>query len=392
MLLLGLPSLGLTFAVTTLSAYLPSVLHDLADPIVIGVIIGVEGLFGLFMPVIFGALSDRSKHVKGRLKYLVAAVIAMCAGLIIMGIIHNLLLIALMVALFYVGYYAYLAPFWAIYPDIIPSSHSGRSRSAESIWRGIGAVAALVGSGFLISLWTPLPFLVAAGLLIATTLLLKPILGKRAQQPVESSRASIADSFKFIWGVLQKDHKIRNLLIANSLWNATLRSILAFTVLFFTLGMGRSHQFVAGVIFPIAAIGMVVMIPFAGKLADTVGHTKVMTIAGIVYGFGTMLAGISQQTWVIFCIPLVSGAAATLMVLPYSAMMRLLSNDQNGVGSGLFGLSRGVGSFVGPVLTGLAIKLCDGIFRSTNGYAAFWLVAGMYILISLYFVRRMGTI
>ncbi|HEX5447716.1 MAG TPA: MFS transporter [Candidatus Saccharimonadales bacterium] len=392
LIMLGLPSLGLTFAVTTLSAYLPDILHDLTNPIVIGLIIGAEGFFGLFMPIIFGGLSDRAKKVGGRLKYLVPAVICMASALIIMGLIKSLWVIGMMVAVFYIGYYAYLAPFWAIYPDLIPASYSGRSRSAESIWRGVGAVTALVGSGFLLSLWKPLPFIVSAGLVAGVTVLLSTILGKRLNQPVHKNEQSIRESFGQVWTILRQNPSIRNLVIANSLWNATLRSILAFTVLFFTVGLSRSHSFVSGVIFPVAAIGLVVMIPLAGKLADSFGYLKVLTIAILIYGLGDIVPGITQRSWVIFIIPIVSGAAATVMVLPYAFLMRLLNNEAHGIASGLFGVSRGAGSFLGPLLTGIAISVGKNVFHSTHGYAAFWWAAGIYVLASLFFLRRIHEV
>ncbi|HET9721869.1 MAG TPA: MFS transporter [Candidatus Saccharimonadales bacterium] len=389
LILLGLPSLGLTFAVTTLSAYLPTILHSLTNPLVVGVIIGAEGLFGLFMPVIFGVLADRSKHVGDRLRYLVPSAFLMAGSLFVMGYIHILFLIGIMVALFYVGYYAFLAPYWAIYPDLIPRDHSGRSRSAESAWRGVGAVTALISGGFLLGVFTALPFIIAGGLVVIVTFLLFPSLGKRRRQDVKRSRASMIEAFANIYNTLHQTSGIRNLVIANSLWNATLRSILAFTVLFFTVGLNRSRHFVSAVIFPVAAIGIILMVPVAGKLADRIGHLKVLNVACLIYGIGCLAPVFTQRSWVIFIVPIVSGAAATVMVLPFALLMKIQGEDElHGANSGLFGLSRGIGSFAGPLLTGLAVYFGGSIFKSTNGYAAFWLASGIYILASLFFLRR----
>lgn len=246
----------------------------------------------------------------------------------------------------------------------------------------------MIGSGFLLTVWKPLPFIVSAALILAVTLLLKPILGGKTSQKVNKDESSIGQSFRDVANILKDSPNIRNLVIANSFWNATLRSILAFTVLFFTAGLHRSHSFVSGLIFPIAAVGMIVMIPLAGKLADKLGYIKVMTIAVLIYGLGDLTPVFTQRQWVIFIIPVVSGAAATVMVLPYAFLMRLLKNESHGLASGLFGVSRGLGSFFGPLLTGVAIYFGRDYFKSTNGYAAFWLASGVYILISLVFLRR----
>lgn len=384
---LGLPSLGLSFAVTTLSAYLPTILHDLASPVMVGLIIGAEGFFGLFMPVLMGNIADRADKVVERLKYLAPAVAAMAVALVLMGFLHKLALIGLLVAIFYIGYFTYLPPYWALYPDLIPDSHSGRSRSAESIWRGIGAIAALIGSGLLIGVWKPLPFIASAILLVAVTLLLSPILGRHGKTTVAGQPVPLKQSFASVYSYVRGNRSLRNLMIANSLWNATLRSILAFTVLFFTVGLHRSHSYVAAIIFPIAGIGMAVMMPLAGKMADAVGYVRVLMVALLVYGSGLLVAGITQKSWVIWIIPVVSAAAATVMVLPYAWLMRLLDDEGHGMASGLFGVSRGVGAFLGPLVTGLAVVLCRNMFPSTDGYAAFWWVSGLYILISLFFIR-----
>lgn len=386
--ILGLPSAGLTFAVTVLSAYLPHYIRNLANPIVIGLILGAEGFFGLFMPILIGNISDRSPYVGGRFRYLALAAAFMAGALCLIGVFHQLVLIAVMVALFYAGYYAYLGPYWAIYPDLVPKSHSGRSRSAESAWRVAGSFTALVGGGFLISLWTPLPFLLGAGLIAVVTSLLGWGIKSRSKTRVQSNHQSFFESLRYVREMTRSNPAIRNLVIANALWNATLRSILAFTVLFFTVGVHRTPHFVSGFIFPVAAIGMVSMAPLAGKLADKVGHIKVISIALIIYAAGTFVAGVTQQTWVIAIVPLVSGAAATLMALPFALLMRLLKNEAHGAASGLFGISRGMGSFIGPAITGAAIVAGKHFFSSTNGYAALWWACGMYLTISLFFVRR----
>lgn len=390
LLVLGLPSFGLTFAVTILSAFLPSVLHSLTSPIAIGLIIGVEGIFGLFMPPIFGLLADRAHLVGQRFRYLLPATAAMAAGMTLLGVSAKLLLIVPMVALFYIGYYAYLAPYWALYPDLVPKQFSGRSRSAESVWRVVGSLAALISGGFLLSVWRPLPFLLSAGVVVGVTLGLTGFLSSRRRIKVQSHDTGFRQALGAEWHILRHNGAIRNLAIANALWNAALRSILTFVVLFFTVGLGRSHAFVSGVVFPIAAVGMLVMAPLSGKLADKYGHLKIIGGACLIYGLGDLLPGVTQQRWVFFVIPLVSGAAATVMTLPFALLMRLLTGEGHGVASGIFGFSRGAGSFLGPLLTGIAIELAGG-HMAAKGYAAFWLATGSYVLASIFFLYRIRS-
>lgn len=386
MVLLGLPSFGLTFGVTILTAFLPALLHKFVDPSLIGIIIGAEGLFGLFVPLIFGVLADRAKTVGGRWEYLLPATAAMAVSLVLMGVFNNIWIMATMVAIFYIGYFAYLAPYWATYPDLVPKEHSGRSRSAESTWRVVGAFTALISGGFLLTLWRPLPFVLAAGLVALVTFIFGFLIRAHYKTKIHTHHESVKDSARSAYQIIKRDSDMRNLLIANALWNATLQSIQAFTVLFFTEGIGRSAHFVSGVIFPVAAIGIFAMAPIAGKLADRVGHLPVLKVACLVYGVGNLVPAFTHSSWVILIIPIVGAAAVTIMTLPYSALMHLIGDGRHGAISGLFGVSRGIGTFLGPIVAGAAISLGRPLFESTNGYGAFWLVSGIFILVSMFFL------
>jgi hypothetical protein len=199
MLGLGLPALGLTFAVTILTAFLPTVLHQLVNPVLIGLIIGAEGFFGLFVPLIFGALADRSRTVGGRWRYLLPATVVMAAALVLMGLVRQAIVIGLMVALFYLGYFAYLAPYWATYPDLIPKRFSGRSRSAESSLRVVGAFLALLSGGFMLTVWKPLAFIVAAAFVAAVTFLFGYVLHGHEKAPIKRKDEPFGETLGYIY-------------------------------------------------------------------------------------------------------------------------------------------------------------------------------------------------
>lgn len=388
MIALGVPSLGLTFGVTMLTAFLPDVLHDLLNPVLIGLLIGAEGFFGLFIPLIFGVLADRSKTVAGRWKYVGPATVAMTTALILMGVFYNIWVIGWMVALFYLGYFAYLAPYWATYPDLIPDDHAGRARSAESSWRVVGAFLALISGGFLLSIWRPLPFIISAILIAGVTFFLAILLRNFESTPIKTKNETIKNTLKDVWGMWRYNPDIRNLLIANGFWNAALQAIQAFTVVFFTHGLHRSEKFVSGVIFPVAAIGILIMAPLAGRIADKRGHYKILLVASFIYGLGSLAPVFTLSSAVILIVPVVAGAAATIMTLPNSALQQLLTNQPYGAISGLFGFSRGFGTFLGPLLAGTFIVSFRWLFPSTDGYAAMWLSVSLMILISVIFLAR----
>jgi MFS family permease len=290
-------------------------------------------------------------------------------------------------AALYAGYYAFLAPYWALYPDLVPDAESGRSRSAESTWRVTGVGLALIGGGLLIGLSRGLPFFVAAVLVAAVTATVVLGLRRRGSERVGGGphrRDDIAAVRELL-----REPSIRSLVIANSLWNFALAALRAFVVLFFTVGLGRPSSFVATVIFPLVAVGIAVAAPLSGWLADRFGHVRLLTAALLVYGVAMAVPGFLQETWVAGLIPVVAAGAATVMTLPMSVLMRLLPEERHGVASGLFGLSRGVGGTLGPLVAGAAIMLLRPVLTDTHGYGAMWLVCSAALLVSLVFLRRL---
>jgi MFS family permease len=387
--LLGLPALGLTFAVTMVSTYLPVRVVSSATPLEIGVLVGGEGFFALFLPTLVGAWTDRtSARVGHRLRFLAVSALITTVALALVGAFGAVLVVGLSVALFYVGYYGYLAPYWALYPDLVPRDESGRSRGAESTWRLVGSALATIGGGFLLAVWTPLPFVLAAALVLATTLILARGLGDRRDHPLHTSDDSWRETLHRQWALFRQAG-VGELLIANALWNFALAALRAFVVLFFVMGLGRSTSFVSAVIFPLAAIGFVAA-PLSGKLADRIGHIRVLTVALVIYGGGLLIPSFLHASWVLVLIPVVAAGAATVMTLPYAVLIQLIDGDvDHGAASGLFGLSRGVGSLLGPLVVGAAVELTAGnLFDGTQGYGVLWVIIGAAVLISLPILRR----
>src|SRR5437764_10614357 len=72
--LLGIPTLALALAVTMVTTYLPVVARDfVGSTVVIGVIVGIEGLLALWLPLLVGTWSDSLRtRIGGRLPFLLA--------------------------------------------------------------------------------------------------------------------------------------------------------------------------------------------------------------------------------------------------------------------------------------------------------------------------------
>lgn len=385
-LMLGAPALGMAMVVTVVSTYLPVLVAEASGPILVGVLIGGEGFFGLFMPALVGAWSDRrSRRVGDRRPLLAGFAVAVTLAITAVGVLAGAgagsfsIYVGVLVVL-YAGYYSFLAPYWSVYPALVPDQHSGRSRSAEGSMRVTGVGLALVGGGLLLDVWPGLPFLAAAVVVPVTVGVLLLALRSRRDVPVSGSRARRS---KEPLAALLRDSGIRRICLSEALWNFALSSLRAFVVLYFIVGLDRSSSFVATVIFPLVAVGIGVAAPASGWAADRWGHVRVLLVAGTAYAVGMALPTFFQAPWVIALIPVVAAGAATVMTVPFAVLMRLLSDHDHGTASGLFGFSRGVGQTLGPVVTGVVIVASSDLLDGTEGYASMWLVCSVALLASL---------
>jgi MFS family permease len=246
----------------------------------------------------------------------------------------------------------------------------------------------LIAGGFLLAAWQPLPFVVGAALVAGTTVIFWRFLRRTDDVPISRSDSDWRDLWRTTRNILARAD-VRRIVVANALWNVTLAGLRAFVVLFFTLGLQRSPSFVSGVIFPLVALGLAASAPISGKLADRWGHVRLLKVAVPVYGVGLLLPAFWQSAWVMAVVPIVSAAAAIVMVVPFAALMTLMPDADHGAVSGVFTLSRGLGTMLGPVLAGAAIMLLRGMFTATEGYAAMWLVIGASTLATWPVLTRM---
>ncbi|GLZ53436.1 MFS transporter [Actinomycetospora sp. NBRC 106378] len=389
LLRLGAPAFGTSFALTALTTYLPTLLAASSGPLVTGLVVGGEGMAGILVPVLVGLLDDRRAGTVGdRLRFVVLVAPVAVAGLVLAALDVAPAVIIVGAAVYFVGHFAYLTPYEALYPDLVPDDVSGRSRTAASAWRFAGLGGALIGGGFLLDLWEPAVFLVSALAVVVGTAVLVSAVRPYRQHRLPRS-ASGGGGLRPMLALL-REPGVAVVLVATLLWNLALQGLKAFVVLFFVVGLGRSASFVSGVVFPLVALGLVAVLPWAGRVADRVGHRPVLAAASAVYGAGLVGAGLSHSAWMIALTPVAAGAAGIVMTLNYSALMRALPGEHHGAASGLFLVSRGAGSLAGPLLVGFAVSVAGPLFPSTDGYDAMWFVIGPAVLLAvpLLLVRR----
>jgi MFS family permease len=382
-LVLGVPAFGLGLAATILAAYLPVLARTLTTShVVIGAIVGGDGLVALFVPLWVGAASDRVWTRLGRrVPFMIASVPVAASSLLLLPFGRSIVVLAIEVFAFYCGFYAYFAPYNALYSDLVPRGEAGRAQGIQATFRMAGTGAALVGGALLLQLWQPLPYLVGAATFVASTLAVVG-LGREASesQPFASPSASVS---RQVWALLRDHPKIWRFIVANTLWQITEGGLKTFIVLYLTRGMGRSLAFSSGAM-AVFAVTSLVAAPLAGKLADRHGPVPVMRILMAAFGLGLWLPTFSRSTALLLAVlPVVGVGGAMALSLPYAILMQITPERGHGASAGLFNVSSGVGTLLGPLLVGAAVDWLHPLFVSTDGYAAMWPVIGTSSLLSV---------
>jgi maltose/moltooligosaccharide transporter len=386
---LALPTFALALGISVLTTYAPLLLGEATSSAgAIGIAVGAEGAFALFLPLLVGSLSDKTQSRFGRrIPYALVGVPLLVAPLVILPFAHGYAQTVALVSLFFVGYHVYYPPYQALFAELVPASHQGRAQGWQGVMRGLGLGVALVAGGLLLSVWTPLPFLLAAAAaVLATVVLVREVRGRERETPIAAVPSLPGPGVRTL---LRERADVRAFVAANALWELSFMGLKTFIVLFVVKGLGESVGTASAVIGVVA--GAYVVAAFgAGRLADAVGVHRLMRIAVWIYGVGLLVgAGLGSLDTFLIGLPFIALAGAVVMTLPYGILVGITPPGAEGALSGLFGFSRALGAVLGPIVVGVAIDVLAPLFPSTNGYGAMWIAIGAPILLSLPFLHAL---
>jgi MFS family permease len=392
--LLALPTFALALSITMVSTYLSTVTRRYTQQtVVIGAIIGGEGVMALWIPLIAGAWSDTLRtRIGGRLPFVLAGTVPAAIALALIGLLHSLGLVALVAAVFFAFYFVAYEPYRAMYPDMLDDENvAGRAQSTQALARGLGTGCALLGGGLLLSVARPLPFAVAAVILVAAVgafvlLILRRGLPDQAQEDAEGP-AQVARRLPR----LMKEHPaLRAYFVANALWEMALAGLKAFVVLYLTIGL---HYKLPTASLMIGAVALVILIGAGatGKAGDKWGRIRVVKLALWGYGLGfVVLIVTTSRPLLAAALPFIAIGGGAVMTMAYAILMPLMPEEEHGALTGFYSLSRGVGITLGPVLAGILISVTgSGPFKGTQGFQAMWIVCAAAALTSLLFLHKL---
>lgn len=397
--------LGSAGGQTLIAALLPMLLAPHAPSTFwIGAVIASEGVFALALPYVAGALSDSAPSKWGgmfgrRGRMLVLGAPIMALGLVLIAALDGFWRLSAAAVIYFFALHLYSGPLRALLTDATPEEDWGKIQGVMGATHVGGVGFGLVAGGLLYSIWEPLPFLVAAVLVLVltgVTLLAARRLGETGHDDEASADedASSADDgdekpdgareqalreLQF-WRELAREPQTRRFLLGNILWNAGVEGIRPYIFLFATVALGitvaTASLALAGFL-AAAGLGSVLV----GYFGDRWGRPRVLILGAVIAGVA-MMPGLFIRDLlplIIILIPAGFGAAA-LISLPYAVFEGMVGDEDVGRSTGAFYMSVGMARVIAPLVVGAAIDLARGVMPDTEGYPAMWPVAGALIL------------
>jgi MFS family permease len=386
-------TLGSTAGQTIMVALLPVLLADYAPSAIwIGFAIGGEGIFALMVPYWIGALSDHlpgwlARRFGRRTLFLLLMAPLMAAALVVAPFLKGYWPLAGIAFAFFSVFHGYLTPLWALMVDTVPDERWGRVHGVRGALHAGGLGYGLVASGLLYAIWPPLPFLIAALLILVTT----GITVAAAPSGVGGVRGRGGERRGGegwgVWRELQDRPDLRRFLVANALWTGAVDGIRPYVFLFAAVVVGINTAETSLILLLLVGgigVGSVAL----GRLGDRYGRGRLLS-AGALLTAAAMTCGIAIRAVPgAVALLLVSGiGAAALIALPYPLFAELVGGRAIGRYTGLYILSVGAGRVLAPVAVGAAIDLGKPLFPTLEGYPMMWPVAGGLALLGLAALR-----
>jgi MFS family permease len=387
---LALPTFGLALAISVVTTYGPVILIHLAhSTATVGAVIGGEGAFALFVPLVSGALSDRlpPSPLGRRMPFVLAGAPIAATALVLLPFSPSIGIAGATVVAFFVGYYVYYPPYRALYADLLPRTLYARAQAGQAIARGAGLGFALLTGGLFLGLWQPLPFVIAAAMLAAATLALLPVF--RLQSRCGNSTLPYRPAS--LWRTVLQNGGLRLFSVVNALWEFSFAGLKSFIVLYVVRGLGHSAA-IASAVIAVVAVAYIAGAPLAGRLAERYGLLPVLRITSFIYGAGLLVGAVAHSlTPLLIGLPFVALAGAIVLTLPQALAFTLAPVGSEGAAAGLQDFSRGIGVVLGPVVVGAAVGLAHPVFPATHGYAVMWIVIGLPVLLAAVLLKRLDV-
>ncbi|MFO8065686.1 MAG: MFS transporter [Spirochaetia bacterium] len=382
--------------------YVPVFLDGLVDSrALIGALMTIDNIMALLLIPLVTAWSDNARTSIGRrMPFIIVALPASAVMFTFLPVAGMTSLAAFVAAL--VGFNLFKqsarGPVVALMPDTIPNEYRSEANGVINMMGGIAAVVGTVALAPLMDLELVLPlfgdtsrrlpFLIAAGLIIVATVLLRLTVKEKELPKETTKREPVLKSLKAVFSA--DDKSAVYVLVALFLWFAAYWGMRPFMTLYVIEYLGLSEG-MAGFSTGMVAIAYLVFAVPSGMIAHRIGRKRTIRIALAAMAVVAVLM-FSHESWTVgigasqglavgtfwgllFMFGMAWGAANTNS---FPMLWKMADFDTMGAYTGIYYVFSQAAAIVAPPITGVVVDAVG--FRSIFGFAAVVMLASFFVI------------
>jgi Na+/melibiose symporter-like transporter len=363
-----------------------------------GSIQAIGAFVALVIAPLAGALSDRTRHAKGRRRpFLIAGMVGSCVALALLvpfGAGSNILLYALAVLNLQFWWNVACGPYAGLIPDVVPPPDQARS----SAWMNIMSIlGTFLGNGVAVVLYAhgrPGPAI--AGLILINLACLALTLWRVQESPAAGAGRpfAIAPFLRSFWLNPSRHRNFYRVLVTRLFANLGVWSVLTFLLFYLRDVIGVAEP--AKVLPMLLGFGALLGIPaslVAARLAERHGIVAVvratswmMALAAILY----VLLALHPHIVLTAPVFLVFFAGwGAYQAIDWALALRVLPQSQDaGKDMGIWHVALVLPQILGPALTGWIISGARWAVSARFAYTLAFAIAALWFSLAALFVAR----
>ena len=375
----------------------PLLREHIGSAAVVGVLMGMDNLLGIFVQPWIGNRSDRTRTAWGRrIPYLVVGMPIAAALFVVIP--HTAASLPLLIAVMFA--YALVANTFkpiaeALVPDFIAPERRSRANAVVKIATSLTAIVAALISIFLVDDHLNIAFAIPAAIMAVSIVVLgvtvrdsrspayQQVLAESLAEPANSRAPRVRDTFVEIFRDRDRSRLLllAAILLFGSAWAASRSLITPYGME--ALDMSRGDA--GGLTLPSGVAFILAAYP-AALFAERYGRLRAMAVGMSVFA-GAMLLGTLLQSplgaTVALCIA--AAGASSFLVNAVVVLWNLAPSARVfGTYAGMYTVSWAGGGFLGPALVGGMVDL--------NGWSLMLVDIAAVALLAIIVIARMGTL
>ena len=335
------------FSMATLPVHL---LEILQSETLTGIVIAAAGLFGLSMPIVAGALSDRIATPFGKRKpFIVSGWAVVVTILLIMPSVTSKAAIIPLTLVLYAAFFVAMGPYFALLPDLAPPEQQGTASGVMFFVGGIGVIVYLFFGGRAWEADHAIPFFWAAGSIIFAVAVMSA--GTREPKHPPVVRKS-GDLLRRIMTERRAIYFYGGMLFWwSGLWMANYFFVIAMRGMF---GVTAREAVLVQFLFTISYVVFALPMGYLGVRAGQ----KRLTAAGLVLiALVLFITTVVMDFRFVYPLMIIAGAAfAIILVVAYSYFITIIPPENTAGFLGVYMACQNGAILIGPALGGYIVE------------------------------------